>query len=168
MDKADGPPILRLIPARAGKTLISLSLGLSLRAHPRAGGENRTLRGESSQDEGSSPRGRGKQIVIPRSLHESRLIPARAGKTGQRSTCARARRAHPRAGGENSITARIGHMGRRLIPARAGKTSCCLMLSSATRAHPRAGGENFTFGIGSQIISGSSPRGRGKQRLQAS
>ena len=51
-----------------------------------------------------------------------------------------------------------------LIPARAGKTGTCVSLRSPAWAHPRAGGENtaaaaLTFGT-----TGSSPRGRGKQR----
>ena len=49
-----------------------------------------------------------------------------------------------------------------LIPAHAGKTSSSAICSLWTQAHPRSRGENFTFGIGSQVISGSSPLTRGK------
>ena len=52
-----------LIPARAGKTSYVGAGGAAWWAHPRAGGENRKLRGEISQDEGSSPRGRGKHFL---------------------------------------------------------------------------------------------------------
>ena len=175
--------VLRLIPARAGKTRCS-SMGRMCRtAHPRAGGENLASPLTARLKFGSSPRGRGK-LGPDRSLQTRvRLIPARAGKTGWPSARPGASPAHPRAGGENVRPAARGvaydgssPRGRgkplgllvqadhdRLIPARAGKTrrSGCPQLLRA--AHPRTGGENtaaaaLTFGT-----TGSSPRGRGKR-----
>ena len=70
-----------LIPAWAGKTLVSSSWPQHRGAHPRVGGENLTLCAGQLDAQGSSPRGRGK----PRRDRDTRrlrgLIPAWAGKT---------------------------------------------------------------------------------------
>ncbi len=136
---------------------------------------------------GSSPRGRGKLFggLVRRRLDG--LIPARAGKTDGRRRCPAGGAAHPRAGGENHplrtpstraagssprgrgklAPGRIRAMLPRLIPARAGKTTATTLTALRPRAHPRAGGENGQFGGGHDGWSGSSPRGRGKQRARA-
>ena len=73
--------ILRLIPARAGKTRTrTLSISPS-RAHPRAGGENGGVATSTATRTGSSPRGRGKRRNEQVCGHAAGLIPARAGKT---------------------------------------------------------------------------------------
>ena len=175
---------LRLIPARAGKTTRRRASPPTSRAHPRAGGENRSAPVENRQQEGSSPRGRGKHShAIPERLHP-RLIPARAGKTGGVVRRIAALAAHPRAGGENSShssrsSAPPGSSprgrGKRpstkkdprpygLIPARAGKTHGLVTKASSKPAHPRAGGENESL-VGAGVGGGSSPRGRGKPEV---
>ena len=157
----------------------------SLWAHPRAGGENSSVRGPEGAAAGSSPRGRGKLGLGPAHAGRIRLIPARAGKTrADHGRCYRAR-AHPRAGGENeagdekgatfegsSPRGRGKHPRRhpkplrsRLIPARAGKTSVFLRWRPHHWAHPRAGGENPVTLFRLSAYSGSSPRGRGKPEL---
>ena len=50
----------RLIPARAGKTLMSIGSRLVVTAHPRACGENGSAFGIVWMISGSSPRVRGK------------------------------------------------------------------------------------------------------------
>ena len=50
-----------LIPARAGKTPAGWRARTSLRAHPRAGGENTPRSSRVMSPYGSSPRGRGKR-----------------------------------------------------------------------------------------------------------
>ena len=156
------PPQPGLIPACAGKTYAH-SPGRSVsRAHPRACGENAIFARSSFVAYGSSPRVRGKLREEDRSAHHRRLIPARAGKTSWRRRQRPARRAHPRACGENFERARIvawlrgssprvrgkpgGGPSRpgpvRLIPARAGKTSTTWDSGTASGAHPRACGEN--------------------------
>ena len=52
---------VRLIPARAGKTTTSTPSRPTLRAHPRAGGENQRWGCRGRLRRGSSPRGRGKR-----------------------------------------------------------------------------------------------------------
>ena len=135
---------------------------------------------------GSSPRGRGKLPVgaITRAL--PRLIPARAGKTGEPAHPRTHGPAHPRAGGENikaavSVVVEWGSSPRgrgkrarfvrriaraRLIPARAGKTHHGDRGSAAHQAHPRAGGENLMNPWMRFLPAGSSPRGRGKLLLR--
>ena len=174
---------VRLIPARAGKTTTSTPSRPTLRAHPRAGGENKSDTGDGSENWDSSPRGRGKHRQSPRASDRRRLIPARAGKTTSTSSPERSSPAHPRAGGENivdkpNVLANLGSSprgrgkprfvsqtigGTRLIPARAGKTALSPPMGWNSTAHPRAGGENDWLRVWFAGTPGSSPRGRGKQ-----
>ena len=96
--------LLRLIPARAGKTGTHLPTHPRKQAHPRAGGENCVCHCAFAFSVGSSPRGRGKHMLTCQHTPTRRLIPARAGKTGCVACRLPAFRAHPRAGGENSLT----------------------------------------------------------------
>ena len=103
---------IRLIPARAGKTLCGECEKPSSRAHPRAGGENVGQHFKRGFICGSSPRGRGKPAPSRPSRRRPRLIPARAGKTGPARLGYAACAAHPRAGGENyQGTDYIHHIG---------------------------------------------------------
>ena len=174
---------VRLIPARAGKTVAASSMACHSEAHPRAGGENDASSAVTSGTTGSSPRGRGKREAEKQHPWSTRLIPARAGKTSPGPTWGRCCMAHPRAGGENAALDEEGagvegssprgrgkrarrahgHRRRRLIPARAGKTSARDDPWLGLTAHPRAGGENRVARCGAGSRGGSSPRGRGKQ-----
>ena len=153
---------LRLIPARAGKTLRSRRLEKLAAAHPRAGGENDPFKMASAVRLGSSPRGRGKRDRRHCRPGRDRLIPARAGKTVLVAMICSPKKAHPRAGGENQNASRLSAAwsgssprgrgklrrpgwrcgARGLIPARAGKTPASRHQRASGRAHPRAGGEN--------------------------
>ena len=96
--------LIGLIPARAGKTMLTLRSDLEYAAHPRACGEN-PLRGLGGDlGGGSSPRVRGKPGRWNHADTPVRLIPARAGKTPPDSGIRRGDRAHPRACGENRCT----------------------------------------------------------------
>ena len=75
-------------------------------AHPRAGGENKGPVSNGRTRDGSSPRGRGKQIRPIGQLEKLGLIPARAGKTWNSGSRPISAWAHPRAGGENSLETR--------------------------------------------------------------
>ena len=176
---------LRLIPARAGKTMRDTTYAHVTRAHPRAGGENPNTERLRQWVFGSSPRGRGK-LLLSLDVHVCcGLIPARAGKTSAALILSRRRAAHPRAGGENPATTglTIGFTGssprgrgkqtkeylelsnQGLIPARAGKTSRLTDRAATWAAHPRAGGENEGTCPFALRHLGSSPRGRGKPFL---
>ena len=108
------------------------------------GGENGQRRRRLGDGEGSSPRGRGKRNGGHPSMQAWRLIPAWAGKTEGRRPC----------GGP-----------LRLIPAWAGKTTWPPASTGASWAHPRVGGENTRSACGPTSSRGSSPRGRGKLRV---
>ena len=54
-------PVLRLIPAWAGKTCDLRHIEGGLGAHPRVGGENSCAHPRAPARGGSSPRGRGKR-----------------------------------------------------------------------------------------------------------
>ena len=92
-----------LIPARAGKTSTRRAARSSTAAHPRAGGENPKHSNPGQQARGSSPRGRGKPGITSADGQTYRLIPARAGKTCLIRDGSTPAKAHPRAGGENSL-----------------------------------------------------------------
>ena len=178
--RAGGEP--RLIPARAGKTMLRRKSPVYIAAHPRACGENVRGSDTSRRPVGSSPRVRGKRIPPHQGEEARRLIPARAGKTQGGSPVSWIWRAHPRACGENLMSTRVvaatagssprvrgkpGDQGLRLpreglIPARAGKTSPRPRPRRAAGAHPRACGENRTVLIALSFVAGSSPRVRGK------
>ena len=173
---------VRLIPARAGKTLRPGVLGCPAAAHPRAGGENVLAAPMIDFTLGSSPRGRGKRTEVVDVAAASRLIPARAGKTLSGFFFTISLPAHPRAGGENLYMPRVnfntpgssprgrGKLSRvgqlhdflGLIPARAGKTPGNPHRQCTFAAHPRAGGENVGHVERDALVGGSSPRGRGK------
>ena len=173
----------RLIPARAGKTSLHDTSCAMYRAHPRAGGENRDFMAVNIVERGSSPRGRGKPDHAKNPRNRARLIPARAGKTGRHLSKIVSKKAHPRAGGENTAMQSLngsipgssprgrgklevwseGSLRWRLIPARAGKTRRILLEVRPRQAHPRAGGENAPPLRRTLVPTGSSPRGRGKR-----
>ena len=94
----------RLIPARAGKTVRRWASGTATRAHPRACGENEYDDQGGPSRFGSSPRVRGKLYASGFPKNVNGLIPARAGKTTPATHTTSARRAHPRACGENAMS----------------------------------------------------------------
>ena len=172
----------RLIPARAGKTLISGGPRGAVPAHPRACGENRASEAASMVPGGSSPRVRGKRRSRAGQDTLGGLIPARAGKTPAGPRKRPRRPAHPRACGENvktvwdwvsslgsspRVRGKLLGVGRvpvppGLIPARAGKTLPCGHTEYCPEAHPRACGENGWLEGSAGGVEGSSPRVRGK------
>ena len=111
----------RLIPVRAGKTPLRPRIGVRQGAHPRAGGENPTRPKVTCSLSGSSPRGRGKRAISQISSEHTGLIPARAGKTFGGWWLVLARRAHPRAGGENDDYEVIIDKGEGSSPRGRGK-----------------------------------------------
>ena len=96
-----------LIPAHAGKTPRRAGRVDQRRAHPRSRGENRPSRTSRPTRPGSSPLTRGKHRYPGRREHDSRLIPAHAGKTRMRVPELVVCQAHPRSRGENMSTAQV-------------------------------------------------------------
>ena len=93
-----------LIPAWAGKTCCCVCALFAHRAHPRVGGENSPPTPARRRFSGSSPRGRGKLVILPFLIVSHRLIPAWAGKTYSLPIRLDKVAAHPRVGGENLFT----------------------------------------------------------------
>ena len=162
MQELDFLRSVRLIPAHAGKTLLSTGLPCRWRAHPRSRGENGSSTCWKPYHVGSSPLTQGKP---PTSLPR--------GAT---------RRAHPRSRGENDVYPQAERsvtgsspltQGKRLnrqstelvrgfIPAHAGKTSRSRPPRGSRAAHPHSREENCTRAAKLPVITGSSPLTRGK------
>ena len=125
---------------------------------------------------------RGKRRDATDGVGADGLIPACAGKTSGRFAEHPRAWAHPRVCGENvapicpmrssrgsSPRVRGKHAGgaggelqRGLIPACAGKTDNLYRFRRYHWAHPRVCGENWCVCIWVRVVSGSSPRVRGK------
>ena len=171
----------RLIPARAGNTVVLLSARIVLPAHPRSRGEHIMVDASVSHRRGSSPLARGTLRESVKHRARERLIPARAGNTRPGVTREPSCPAHPRSRGEHwwmlwlwwsrsgsSPLARgtrqrqshvPGHV--RLIPARAGNTYFPPFRARAGTAHPRSRGEHSLVIMCQPAMFGSSPLARG-------
>ncbi len=130
---------------------------------------------------GSSPRVRGTGFQRPIPSVEARFIPARAGNSTSGSNRNRHSAVHPRACGEQQLSAgrrswpagsspRVRGTGQRLhrhrridrfIPARAGNRGRGAAGHRRRPVHPRACGEQITPIMGEVTSVGSSPRVRG-------
>ena len=152
---------LGIIPAHAGNTSPATPMMPSRRDHPRACGEHTYSNLEQSWIEGSSPRMRGTQKSHPFGWLWFGIIPAHAGNTLGLLRWRRARRDHPRACGEHTITGINSGMTIRIIPAHAGNTWGTRSPRLSRRDHPRACGEHLTRTACLSIHLGSSPRMRG-------
>ena len=161
LDRA--PPVVRIIPARAGQTRQRHKPTFLDPDHPRACGANATARSGGAD--------------------HHRIIPARAGQTGAADTGHVAGTDHPRACGANSpvswacspqcgssprvrgkpVPPTARPLGSRIIPARAGQTTTCSPTTSADSDHPRACGANRSALAAMTDNHGSSPRVRGKR-----
>ena len=71
----------RFIPAGAGNTVRERPADIIFPVHPRRRGEHSSGGSSSSSSSGSSPQARGTPVLIGRSLHYTRFIPAGAGNT---------------------------------------------------------------------------------------
>ena len=95
------PCFSRLIPARAGNTMASISSAGTPAAHPRSRGEHTDSRLPHPVAAGSSPLARGTPRPYRWACSPGRLIPARAGNTSQPAHCPHCQSAHPRSRGEH-------------------------------------------------------------------
>ena len=128
--------VVRLIPARAGKTSLGTTTAPDAAAHPRAGGENDPSSLSSTGLFGSSPRGRGKRHRLPDPHEGAGLIPARAGKTPCRARAHSCVSAHPRLGGENIDSWELPERHVGSSPRRRGKLVRSAGTSRADRLIP--------------------------------
>ena len=134
---------------------------------------------------GTSPRARGKRAPKEFPEEPGRNIPACAGKTFPRQSFFAFDTEHPRVRGENmgSLVAwpaltgtsprargkQVDSLERygypRNIPACAGKTPLGRRPMDSVTEHPRVRGENTRFALRAQRVKGTSPRARGKLRV---
>ena len=172
----------RNIPAYAGKTPVMVPRKSFFAEHPRVCGENTLIATVDGNDDGTSPRMRGKLISAHGCHGITRNIPAYAGKTLQAVAKSVSRWEHPRVCGENIATGfcksnQYGTSPRmrgkllhgqvrgqvlRNIPAYAGKTPWRTVRYTPHQEHPRVCGENPNLGFTLGDPHGTSPRMRGK------
>ena len=145
-------------------------------------GENRLRCERAATSPGSPPRVRGKLQEKEKNHRRSRITPACAGKTTQRSNLSADGRDHPRVCGENCLGLRVavalvGSPPRvrgkqvaeagdaeaiRITPACAGKTRWGATPWLYWADHPRVCGENSQYRQPRLPVIGSPPRVRGK------
>ena len=95
-------PELGIIPACAGKSYGGGSFGGFFEDHPRVCGEKSYVPSLVYMYQGSSPRVRGKAVIVRECVDLGGIIPACAGKRGTSSRDSRTSRDHPRVCGEKS------------------------------------------------------------------
>ena len=176
-----GAPVVRLIPACAGRATCPCRDGLRSWAHPRMRGEGEPPGGVGGGGLGSSPHARGGRGACKRWSSSEGLIPACAGRAAKAKTALLTRQAHPRMRGEGgpSHTPRRAHGGSSphargglppvqtgehdmgLIPACAGRAPIWARAWTFSRAHPRMRGEGALASSWSRFSFGSSPHARG-------
>ncbi len=156
--------VVRLTPAQAGTARSRAASVRRERAHPRAGGDGRTLTMAGTWLPGSPPRRRGRPSVQRSQWHPLRAHP-RAGGDGGSGTFHRTpaagspprRRGRP--GVDHASEAWLG-----LTPAQAGTAQPADTSRGSRRAHPRAGGDGVEWVRNGVECAGSPPRRRGRRR----
>ena len=177
------PQTGRVIPAWAGNSRDDHPQIRPAPGHPRVGGEQEAASIILAIRSGSSPRGRGTDILGRRNLGRDRVIPAWAGNRMRRRETKTNMAGHPRVGGEQ-IAGRCrtreatgssprgrgtepSDAGRclpgRVIPAWAGNRAITTTASWLWPGHPRVGGEQIRKRPVAKFSAGSSPRGRGTE-----
>ena len=149
------------------------------------GGEKNTDSITHINENGSPPRGRGKDRGPVALADDNRITPAWAGKRDWQDTPGAVAWDHPRVGGEKAgvhlallgvvgspprgrgkaQAFRVRPVGRGITPAWAGKRSSHPSGSSMAWDHPRVGGEKSFRRLCWVLLLGSPPRGRGKAWL---
>ena len=178
-------PAERIIPARAGFTIICTALGPLAEDHPRSRGVYAVALRVCMSGHGSSPLARGLRGRRRGIRLRIRIIPARAGFTEPQPRRTTAPEDHPRSRGvylapTGSSSRRAGSSplarGLRpwssssafvtgIIPARAGFTMGSSWIGSTTADHPRSRGVYILSGSGFSSVVGSSPLARGLRIL---
>ena len=173
-------------PRRRGKRIYPSVRTISLRDHPRVGGEKSCSRSIIMRRKGSPPRGRGKARAARLRWKGGGITPAWAGKSFPVKLVSRQLQDHPRMGGEKTAALSLmfcqkgspprrqgkanWHCVRRpalrITPAHAGKRTRSWRAYGCPWDHPRVGGEKSTFLNSMSFPPGSPPRGRGKEVVE--
>ena len=171
----------RIIPARAGFTLMSCGTWVPESDHPRSRGVYGTTSHVSHVSPGSSPLARGLPCAASTTMTSSRIIPARAGFTRQMWSPHVKPKDHPRSRGvyislglgsseapgssplarglPDDIVEQV--VGRGIIPARAGFTHGLALWVGRVWDHPRSRGVYTRSPSLTWSAAGSSPLARG-------
>ena len=171
------------IPACAGEALVHASYIKSYRVYPRVCGGSSTATAQQDNEEGLSPRVRGKQSPTDLPQIAKRSIPACAGEAVRGGRRRLVSAVYPRVcGGSQRVCERLStcsglsprvrgkpytvggdSVGRGSIPACAGEARSSSAVVSVKTVYPRVcGGSSIGRKKGSSI-SGLSPRVRGKR-----
>ena len=174
-------PHRRIIPARAGFTVVCGLVCACVWDHPRSRGVYERRRPKVPRTLGSSPLARGLHAIGGRYAATARIIPARAGFTRLTEYQPNPATDHPRSRGVygtafkpeikltgSSPLARgllgrrvIGQVCSRIIPARAGFTAAMRSAMVLMWDHPRSRGVYQHRRLTAVLSPGSSPLARG-------
>ena len=154
--------LLRITPARAGKTYRPNLEGAEVEDHPRSCGKDHLIRYLQVIHLGSPPLVRERLKKRPERDRNRRITPARAGKTRLFRCHSKSIQDHPRSCGKDMecgyyLARKVGspplvrerprpfgltdfELG--ITPARAGKTSCLSLHSLFFEDHPRSCGKD--------------------------
>ena len=150
-----------IIPARAGFTCPRARQPCSWQDHPRSRGVYQMIPWRRSSVRGSSPLARGLHSLPACDPRQNRIIPARAGFTGESSgSSCHFTGSSPLARGLHA-KATYEEVKSRIIPARAGFTTSLAELAALNSDHPRSRGVYYTVSGRTLIVAGSSPLARG-------
>ena len=178
---ADSRGRCRIIPARAGFTGPGTRPVRRPWDHPRSRGVYFLIPLHTVFRPGSSPLARGLPFQTAWIPVQSRIIPARAGFTGSRSTAGRRRPDHPRSRGVYPLDPRAAAFiagssplarglplcqstpitSSGIIPARAGFTTPTPSARCRPTDHPRSRGVYVAVADATVVAKGSSPLARG-------
>ena len=170
------------IPANAGETLRDWSAGSPGRVYPRERGGDPHDASSVFDEQGLSPRTRGRRCADRRSAMSGGSIPANAGETPAADSTSAARRVYPRERGGDNLVGPIGDIAQGLsprtrgrrpqgeaahgrlgsIPANAGETSPVGATASLSRVYPRERGGDSSAPATARRRGGLSPRTRGR------
>ena len=177
----DQGPRAGIIPARAGFTSGPALPVVGAADHPRSRGVYEVVYGLGEPVRGSSPLARGLRGDHRTHHRRRRIIPARAGFTGDDEDVLPGPEDHPRSRGVYVQESRpsVSHAGssplarglhndlkniarrRRIIPARAGFTLFVIVMHRWGKDHPRSRGVYSPSPSPSCGAAGSSPLARG-------
>ena len=156
----DGGEDGRIIPARAGFTLVARHREVNRKDHPRSRGVYANTNGCRADSMGSSPLARGLQAQIISVPKSRRIIPARAGFTAAPLFCADSLADHPRSRGVYTYFHNLAFDGTGSSPLARGLQGCSRPLNCWAGIIPARAG--FTVRPGSSDGSGEDhPRSRG-------
>ena len=179
--------LVRITPARAGKSHWQINLIWRTRDHPRTRGEKDSGTDGRKNLSGSPPHARGKAALACPTSALRWITPARAGKSHLLGGKVFVPEDHPRTRGEKlwphrhrsnrggspphargQATPRTGACVRSgITPARAGKSLYLFLCGWIKEDHPRTRGEKSGQGSSLSITQGSPPHARGKELCPA-